>query len=91
MFSTGFRGSGQFFKDFSAKMTASMVTAESVTTVTDLVKSKIAMNSMSTIATEKSVKLISELESLEKKRGDGDQNVESRIEDLQNQLLEFLK
>ena len=67
-----------------------MVT-ESVTTITDLVKSKIAMNSMSTIATEKSVKLISELESLEAKREQGDQNVESRIEDLQNQLLEFLK
>lgn len=71
-------------------MTSSMVT-ESVTTITDLVKSKIAMNSMSTIATEKSVKLISELESLEKKLEQGDQNVESRIEDLQNQLLEFLK
>ena len=65
---------------------------ESVTTITDLAKSKLAMNSMSTVATEKSVKIISELENLEKQKDDNsqDENVDARIEDLQNQLLELL-
>jgi len=65
---------------------------ESVTTITDLAKSKLAMNSYSTVATEKSVKIISELENLEKQKDDNsqDENVDARIEDLQNQLLELL-
>ena len=67
---------------------------ESVTTITDMAKSKLAMNSYSTVATEKSVKIISELENLEKKKQEDDnsqdENVDARIEDLQNQLLELL-
>ena len=67
---------------------------ESVTTITDMAKSKLAMNSYSTVATEKSVKIISELETLEKKKQEDDnsqdENVDARIEDLQNQLLELL-
>ena len=116
---------------------------ESVTTITEMARSKIAMNSFSTIQTEKSgnfsktylisarnsnpvghrqsggtedgtedgsntisfeqierfckgikVKIISELEDLERQRADKkepDKNIESRIEDLQNQLLDMLK
>ena len=65
---------------------------ESVTTITDLAKSKLAMNSYSTVATEKSAQIISELETLEKEKQDNstDENVDARIEDLQNQLLELL-
>jgi len=40
------------------------------------------------------VKIISELEDLERQRADKkepDKNIESRIEDLQNQLLDMLK
>ena len=49
------------------------------------------MSSQSTIMTQKSAKIIEELQNLENKRKNGkNENVESRIEELQNELLSFM-
>ena len=78
-------------------MTDSMtLNTESVTTITDMARKSLKLNniSVSTIVTEKSLKIISELQDLERVReaqnGENDKNVESRIEELQNELLKFM-
>ena len=49
------------------------------------------MSSASTIMTQKSAKIIEEIQILESKRANGkNENVESRIEELQNELLSFM-
>lgn len=81
----------------SNAMTDSMtLNTESVTTITDMARKSLKLNniSVSTIVTEKSLKIISELQDLERVReaqnGENDKNVESRIEELQNELLKFM-
>ena len=70
----------------------SILNTESVTTITDIARKSLKINSISTIATEKSAKIISELEELERQRVEDGKNdtVESRIEELQNELLQFM-